>query len=229
MDSQFYAGNGELYTWGWNWHGQLGHGDMRDLLLAQPVRTLALVRALTQTFTVAVAAGKEHSIALTNTGAVYSWGGGREGQLGSGEEEISQPVPRLITKFYAVRVAMVCASGDHSLALAEGGVVHSWGKGANGTLGHGDVLNYPSPTVVKALIGLYHTFYFYLEQFSDIEYTCDYDCLWLVSLSGSVHQNKRDQHAVYLGQRGLRTTRAWGSLGSVIAHRDLSGIRPSLF
>jgi alpha-tubulin suppressor-like RCC1 family protein len=128
---------------------------MRDQLLAQPVRALALARALTDAYIVAVAAGKEHSVALTNTGAVYSWGGGREGQLGGGEEEISQPIPRLITKFHAVRVMTLCASGDHSLAIVEGGVVYSWGKGANGRLGHGDMQNYPSPTIVKALAGLY--------------------------------------------------------------------------
>jgi alpha-tubulin suppressor-like RCC1 family protein len=151
--------NGEVYTWGWNWHGQLGHGDMRDQLLAQPIRALALARALTNAYVVAVAAGKEHSIALTNTGAIYSWGGGREGQLGSGEEEVSQPIPRLITNFHSVRMTMLCASGDHSLAIGEGGIVYSWGKGANGRLGHGDEINHSSPTIVKALASLYHSPY----------------------------------------------------------------------
>eukprot|EP00026_Physarum_polycephalum_P000607 Phypoly_transcript_00608.p1 GENE.Phypoly_transcript_00608~~Phypoly_transcript_00608.p1 ORF type:complete len:793 (-),score=73.68 Phypoly_transcript_00608:976-3354(-) len=148
--------SGEVYTWGWNWHGQLGHGDMHDQQLAQPVRTLALVRALTGAYVVAVAAGKEHSMALTNTGAVYSWGGGRDGQLGIGEEEAS-PIPRLITKFHSVHITTLCASGDHSLAIGEGGVVYSWGKGANGRLGHGDEINHSTPAIVKALTGLHVT------------------------------------------------------------------------
>lgn len=133
---------------------------MRDQDHATPVRSLALARALSHSSIASVAAGKEHTVALTHTGSVYSWGGGREGQLGTGDEETCQPVPKLVLPIHSVRVTQLCAGGDHSVAVAEGGVVYSWGRGANGRLGHGDSTNRSVPTVVKALAGLYPFFPF---------------------------------------------------------------------
>lgn len=89
-----------------------------------------------------------------DAGAVFSWGGGKEGQLGNGEQDSMQPIPRQILKFHALKVTMICAGADHSLAVGEGGV-YSWGKGANGRLGLGDTNNRYTPTPIKALYSLY--------------------------------------------------------------------------
>ena len=43
----------------------------------------------------AVACGGFHSVALSDTGSVYSWGGGDKGQLGLGNDK-SQTLPCIV-------------------------------------------------------------------------------------------------------------------------------------
>ncbi|MEW5302121.1 MAG: hypothetical protein WDW36_004931 [Sanguina aurantia] len=72
--------HGNLYAWGWNKFGQLGLGDTEDRRLPTLVTTLReAVRIL--------ACGWRHTVAVTVTGQVYSWGRGVNGQLGHGREE----------------------------------------------------------------------------------------------------------------------------------------------
>ena len=54
-----------------------------------------------------IACGKEHCMLLTETGQVYSWGGGTRGQLGHGTlaSEIS---PRLIMALDGMKIRKVC-------------------------------------------------------------------------------------------------------------------------
>ena len=61
-------------------HSRLGHGDQQNQLLPKKIEALAGQRVI------AVSAGGRHSLALTADGAVWSWGGGREGRLGHGDE-----------------------------------------------------------------------------------------------------------------------------------------------
>ena len=57
--------------------GRLGHGDQQHQLLPKKVEALADQRVI------AVSAGNFHSLALTADGAVWSWGNGLYGRLGS--------------------------------------------------------------------------------------------------------------------------------------------------
>lgn len=42
-----FPGSGDVYTWGWNWSGQLGVGDCADRLVPVLIKSLALAKALT--------------------------------------------------------------------------------------------------------------------------------------------------------------------------------------
>ena len=77
---------GAVHTWGRGSRGQLGHGDDADV--AEP-RPLAVKkkgdygsRALK---VVQVAAGDDHSMAVTNEGGLWVWGDGGDGRLGLAE------------------------------------------------------------------------------------------------------------------------------------------------
>jgi len=102
--------------------------------LVTPPRAVA---ALCARPVVAVSAGRHHSLAVTADGAAYSWGNGREGLLGHGDEA-STGVPRLIEALRGVRVGAVAAGRMHSLAASREGLLWSWGQNTYEQLGLGD-------------------------------------------------------------------------------------------
>ena len=67
---------GVLYCWGWGRSGRLGLGHSEGVKIPQEVTTLG------GKFVVAIAAGEHHSVAVTMDGHVWSWGEGKQGQLG---------------------------------------------------------------------------------------------------------------------------------------------------
>ncbi|XP_064486952.1 uncharacterized protein LOC135399146 [Ornithodoros turicata] len=104
--------SGRLFTWGWGVHGQLGHGGCSD------ERRPRLVSALTEHAVIDAYGGNGHSVALTKEGAVFTFGCGTFGQLGTGSTvkrstpqrvKLDEPV-RLVTSGY-FQVFAVCHSG----------------------------------------------------------------------------------------------------------------------
>ena len=90
---------------------------------------------------VQVNASKYHSCAVTSVGEVYTWGHGRDGRLGHGNEA-SQPEPQLVI-FLSLRRVFIhqIASGEsHTIAVSSDGDVYTWGSDRFGQLGHGNTL-----------------------------------------------------------------------------------------
>jgi alpha-tubulin suppressor-like RCC1 family protein len=83
-----------------------------------------------------VSAAKYHGLAVTTTGKVYSWGNGKNGRLGHGNEN-SIPEPLMISSLLKVKVIKIAAGEGHSLVLTNEGCVYSWGSDRFGQLGHG--------------------------------------------------------------------------------------------
>ena len=76
---------------------------------------------------ISVAANKYHSLGLTGQGLVYSWGHGRGGRLGHGDEA-TQPEPQMIASLRLQhQIREVAAGQNHSLALSTNGELFSWG------------------------------------------------------------------------------------------------------
>jgi len=166
--------HGQVFSFGSGSFGQLGHGDLQQQLTPHLVAALAGVRVL------AVQAGALHSLALSDHGAVFSWGLGAQGQLGhdeAGEPEPSKrrrkaPTgavsrlpsppserPRKLTATPTAiqnlpergRVTAIAAGGFHSLAMTDRGAVYSFGHGMHGQLGHGDTSDQPTPRLIDGL------------------------------------------------------------------------------
>ena len=89
---------------------------------------------------VAVSAGVSHSIARIADGNVWIWGYGGSGRLGHGDEQ-EQLLPKKIEAFAGRCVVAVSAGGAHSFAITADGAVLTWGKGEDGSLGHGEDLS----------------------------------------------------------------------------------------
>lgn len=109
-----------------------------------------------------VAAGENHSLALSCSGQVFSWGSNSFGQLGHNSKTLSHQArltPKRIDAFKGLAMVEIAASGCHSAAIsseADGGIVYTWGSNKKGQLGRkegaGTDQPYPTPRAVDALI-----------------------------------------------------------------------------
>ncbi|XP_059128418.1 RCC1 domain-containing protein 1 [Peromyscus eremicus] len=77
--------------------------------------------------------GAEHVLLLCEAGQVFSWGGGRHGQLGHGTLE-AELEPRLLEALQGLRMAEVAAGGWHSVCVSETGDTYIWGWNESGQL-----------------------------------------------------------------------------------------------
>jgi alpha-tubulin suppressor-like RCC1 family protein len=132
---------GALLTCGYGRFGRLGHGDETPRLSPCRVAALASERV------VAVAAADDHTAAVTETGALYTFGYGGFGQLATaGDAAASAPgalvcrtLPvRVLGPLAAARVVAVAAGGYHTVALDAQGQIWTAGWAAYGTLGRDD-------------------------------------------------------------------------------------------
>jgi alpha-tubulin suppressor-like RCC1 family protein len=121
--------DGYIYCWGDNRCGQLGNG--RRVGNKKP----ELNENLRNLFITDVKCGSNHSVILTKTGEVYSWGfnkSGLTGYLSGGDYQIT---PIKINGFDGKKIKAISCGYWHSLALTECGRVYSWGNNKWGQLG----------------------------------------------------------------------------------------------
>ncbi|CAI9092739.1 OLC1v1028064C1 [Oldenlandia corymbosa var. corymbosa] len=84
---------------------------------------------------------------------IWSWGAGTDGQLGTGKLQ-DEHTPQLLHSLSSFGpISFLSCGGAHVIALTPGGRVLSWGRGASGQLGHGEMVNGLQPKVVQALEG----------------------------------------------------------------------------
>lgn len=126
---------GRLFCWGANSCGQLGIPNPEDPRIRKDpdgiphLPTPALLEALADQRIVDIACGEAHSLAVSASGNLYSWGACSCGQLGLGSCEGMpvdsdgypyQPTPTLVTAgFQGKAVLRVACGGVHNLAVTE--------------------------------------------------------------------------------------------------------------
>lgn len=125
------TGNVEVWTWGSNIFGQLGHsvGSRQN---ENPTKVEGLPSNIK-----AIAAGDYHTLAVDDTGQVWAWGYNKYGQLGVdlGAGINYTEDPQRVAG--ATNVIAVAAGSDHSIALKKDGTVIGWGRNTFGQLGNG--------------------------------------------------------------------------------------------
>ena len=126
---------GQLYAFGYNYYGQLGSATNNGTGNPSPTPALVSLPGASGPVT-QVAAGYEHSLALTSSGQLYAFGSNYHGQLGSAANEIPNPTPALVSLPGASSpVAQVAGGGEHSLALTSTGQLYAFGYNEFGQLG----------------------------------------------------------------------------------------------
>jgi alpha-tubulin suppressor-like RCC1 family protein len=137
------AGGSGIASWGVGKRGQLGHGKREDEKLPRTLLGglgygIRIVQCSAGGGLVRIA----HSLLLTSTGRVLSFGAGANAALGHGYFAANQLPdclrPRYIEALSGVRCICVAAGELHSAAVSSDGDVYTWGDGFCGQLGHGD-------------------------------------------------------------------------------------------
>ena len=150
--------NGDIYSWGGSGCGQLGHPNISELpkdndsfpYLPFP----KIIDSIQDIKMCDISCGKTHSVAIDNSGNVYSWGGGASGQLGVKDisllplDEDSypyQPLPCVLSclKQNNIYITKAVCGEVHTLLLSTTGELYSFGSGAKGQLGLGPIKNLP--------------------------------------------------------------------------------------
>lgn len=155
--------SGELLQYG----NRIGTGLNEDYL--QPTLTPGLTEKIS---IVSLACGAFHSAALTERGTVYTWGSSVNGQLGHGDrKDVVEPrcveglrvSPSSAASSTAVSasserssdlfVVQIACGSSFTAVLTDDATVYTWGCGNHGVLGHNDVVDRDSPTLVRDLSG----------------------------------------------------------------------------
>ena len=151
---------GELFVWGGARSGKLGLGGVgfcdtfvQKTRTGQPfVPRPKNVSALAAMHVTHISAGRAHSLAVTEQGALYTWGCGKDGKLGHGGVE-AEWLPRRVSSMLTVSVIQASCGREHTSAVTGAGWLFSWGRGVRGKLGVGSEEDIDRPARVTRLPG----------------------------------------------------------------------------
>ncbi|KAH0713722.1 hypothetical protein KY289_009681 [Solanum tuberosum] len=139
---------GEIFSWGEESGGRLGHGIDSDVLHPK------LIDALSHSNIELVACGENHTCAVTLSGDLYTWGDGDFGLLGHGNE-VSHWVPKRVNgPLEGIHVSYISCGPWHTAVVTSAGQLFTFGDGTFGVLGHGDRKSVSKPREVESLKGL---------------------------------------------------------------------------
>src|SRR3990167_3218086 len=164
---------GELYMWGDNEDNILGVG--KDANTNKPVKLDIGY------YIKSIACGFRHTFAITTNQQVLSWGYGRHGVLGHGNDDLhtsptiieffkstiptsSSPMVHSLNNLSSssssfpsgsisssINIIQIVSGGMHALALSDSGFIYSWGEGRYFKTGHSDESDISIPSQISAL------------------------------------------------------------------------------
>src|SRR5205823_4108899 len=120
--------SGAVSCWGLNSTGQLGNGSQTNS--SAPVAVQGLPTTIVQ-----VAAGMQHTCAVTTLNTALCWGAEADGDLGDGHLGTTSKLPVPVFGFMSspaggstVGVVQIAAGAHHTCAVLQWGGVDCWGR-----------------------------------------------------------------------------------------------------
>jgi len=133
---------GMAYAWGSGKDGKLGLGDVaycpffeRDAAGQPFVSKPQLLSAMANVRLLQLSAGSAHSAAVSDDGAVYTFGCGKCGKLGHGGAG-AEWLPKMVEAARGADASQVACGRDHTAVVTARGLL-VWGHGERGRLGNG--------------------------------------------------------------------------------------------
>lgn len=140
--------NGDLWSFGWNLYGQLGHDKNlgTEIPYSIPEKVMSNVKS--------VSAGNHHTLALKENGELWSFGLNSSGQLGHSNGSGSV-VKTHVAELVMSNINSIHASYNNSFAIKENGELWSFGSNTYGQRGHSINSNLPEKIMsdVKSVSG----------------------------------------------------------------------------
>lgn len=132
--------SGQLLSWGSTQGSILGHSS--SISRYSGPKPVELFHGLykQRLNVICVAAGRAHSMALTDCG-LYAWGSSKHGQLGLGNKVLMAKRPTLVKVLAKINIVGIAAGNYHSAAWDDQGKAWTWGWGVHGQLGHGNIMD----------------------------------------------------------------------------------------
>ncbi|KAF7829598.1 protein RCC2-like protein [Senna tora] len=136
--------DGKSLAFGWNKHGQLGSGSVKNEIESSPV--CCLVSEVKNTacggdFTVWLSSVEGASILTAGLPQYGQLGHGTDNEYNSKDSSVkliyeAQPRPRAIATLAGETIVKVACGTNHTVAVDKNGFVYTWGFGGYGRLGH---------------------------------------------------------------------------------------------
>ena len=162
----------QLYAFGSGVYGECGHGDYGNLQVARKIEIPKSKNKASQKDKQAAevdkllaggggdmmsiidaSAGGKHSMVLTGSGALYTFGFGDQGQLGHRNTD-NQKTPTLVQDFDGIKVQAISAGSHHSVVQTAAGDLYACGLNKDGQLGLGHAKAKTQFTHISAFGGI---------------------------------------------------------------------------
>ena len=141
--------DGKIYAWGSNIYGQLGLDEQEENFEIkndnkQIIKNPILLKNLQNIKIKIISCGEFHSLALSENGDIFSWGGCSYGQLGHSFIDIMPkndnnkpylPTPNIIESIRDIKMIDISCGKYHNISIDNNGNIYSWGNGSYGQLG----------------------------------------------------------------------------------------------
>ncbi|BDR54236.1 hypothetical protein KIMH_03470 [Bombiscardovia apis] len=138
--------NGQAYSWGSNQYGQLGTSVI-NVGSSSSVPVQVQLPVGVSTFKQATATA-DWSLAISDTGRIYTWGYNGDYELGNGTT-VNQPLPAEPSIPSGITFTNVTTNSDSAMSIGSNGSIYAWGYNASGQLGTGNQTSPTRPIVVN--------------------------------------------------------------------------------